>query len=117
MYSQGVIEGIFGLDRDAAADKTVISPCFPDSWDSAEIKIPGAHIKYRRIPRHIEGDSKLGAGEHNRADLECGAGEHNRAGSELGFINGAHCFECRLEDNTQKYFLWRLKPYSKIRLL
>ena len=54
MYSQGVIEGIFGLDRDAAADKTVISPCFPDSWDRAEIKIPGAHIKYtRQNERHL----------------------------------------------------------------
>ena len=128
MYSQGIIEGIFGLERDVISNRTNISPCFPEQWEHAEIKIPGVHIKYRRITsEHIAGDSELGAGEHNRADLECGAGEHNladselgsgehnRESSELGLINGAHCFECRLEDDTQKYFLWRLKPYSEIK--
>ena len=77
MYSQGIIEGIFGLDRNVPANKTTVSPCFPDNWEHAEIKLPGVNIKYCR-----------------KKDI--------------------HNFEIRLEDRTQKHFIWRLPPYSAI---
>lgn len=48
VFSQGVIESIFGLTKDAYQNRMTISPCFPDDWDSAEMKVRGAHMTYQK---------------------------------------------------------------------
>lgn len=54
MYSVGIIEGIFGLERDIPFNSTKISPCFPSDWRHAEICVHGAGLKYERTgQRHV----------------------------------------------------------------
>lgn len=48
MFSLGVIEGIFGLDRNMLTNTTRIAPCFPDPWDHAKIRIKGIEISYAK---------------------------------------------------------------------
>lgn len=46
VYAQAVIESIFGLKRDKTRGVTEFSPCFPDGWENAEMKLPSAEISY-----------------------------------------------------------------------
>ena len=48
MYTQGVVEGLFGLRRDITKNCTVISPCVPEGWPEAALKLPGIEINFTR---------------------------------------------------------------------
>lgn len=49
VFSQGIIESIFGLRRDVIENTTTISPAICDSWPNASLKLPDAEIAYTRI--------------------------------------------------------------------
>ncbi|MBO4770631.1 MAG: hypothetical protein J5563_07630, partial [Clostridia bacterium] len=49
VYAQGIIESVFGLSLNRLNGTMTFSPCFPDDWDSAEIRLPFVHMTYRRI--------------------------------------------------------------------
>ncbi|MBO4327381.1 MAG: hypothetical protein J5950_08930 [Clostridia bacterium] len=53
MYTQGVVEGLFGLRRDKLRNRTEIAPCLPEDWPEAELTLPGTHIKVERSGRSI----------------------------------------------------------------
>lgn len=46
VYAQGIIEGIFGLDRDMIQNTTTIAPCLPSAWDRAAITLPGINLQF-----------------------------------------------------------------------
>lgn len=46
VFSQAVIESIFGLKRDMLENKTVIAPCIPEDWPEASLQLPGVKISY-----------------------------------------------------------------------
>ncbi len=48
VFSQGIIESVFGLSMDKITNTTVIAPCFPSAWDHAALKLPAAEIDYRK---------------------------------------------------------------------
>ena len=48
VFSQAVIESIFGLKRDMLENKTVIAPCIPEDWPEASLQLPGVKISYTR---------------------------------------------------------------------
>lgn len=48
VFAQGVIESIFGLDRDQINQTLTVSPCFPQSWDHAEICLSTLTMQYRK---------------------------------------------------------------------
>lgn len=49
VYGQEVIESIFGLRMNKLNGTMTFSPCFPDDWDHAEIKLPFAHMTYKKV--------------------------------------------------------------------
>ena len=49
VYAQGIIESIFGLDRNRADGTLTLSPCFPKSWDHSEICLPTLNMQYRSL--------------------------------------------------------------------
>ena len=77
VFSQAVIESIFGLSMDKIQNTTVISPCFPSSWDHAELKVLETSINYKNN-------------------------------------NGEHCFDIKIDADTDKIFRWKLPPYVAI---
>ena len=52
LYSQAIIESIFGINRDLIKNTTHIIPCLPDSWENPSIKVNGAELKY--VNKHGE---------------------------------------------------------------
>jgi len=48
VWSQGIIESIFGLKADRTRGIMTIAPCMPDAWNHASLTIPGIHIDFRR---------------------------------------------------------------------
>jgi len=48
MWSQGIIEAIFGLKADRTRGTMTIAPCLPDDWDHASLTIPGIRIAFCR---------------------------------------------------------------------
>ncbi len=57
VFSQAVIESVFGLQRDLPADVTTIAPAFPDDWETASLTLPEVFVRYTR------------KGEHRRLEL------------------------------------------------
>ncbi|MBE7066602.1 MAG: hypothetical protein E7385_03515 [Ruminococcaceae bacterium] len=49
VFSQGIIESIFGLKRDKIENTTTISPAICDSWPYANLKLPEAELAYTAI--------------------------------------------------------------------
>jgi len=49
VFSQGIIESIFGLKRDKIAGKTVITPSIPENWPEASLLLPEAKISYKTL--------------------------------------------------------------------
>lgn len=48
VWAQEMIESIFGINMDLIANKTFISPCIPENWGKAELKLPNIHVIYER---------------------------------------------------------------------
>ena len=46
--SRALIEGLFGVRPDALSGNCIISPGFPESWDSVSLKTPYIEYKYSR---------------------------------------------------------------------
>lgn len=46
VFSQCIIESVFGLKRDKIANQTVITPAVPDSWPEASLLLPEARLSY-----------------------------------------------------------------------
>lgn len=47
-FAKGVIESIFGLSKNAMERTFTLSPCFPKSWQHAELRLPEVHIEYKK---------------------------------------------------------------------
>ena len=47
VYAQEVIESIFGVRRDVISGVTTLSPCMPDSWETAELCLPSVKLNYK----------------------------------------------------------------------
>ncbi|MCC6728780.1 MAG: hypothetical protein IT208_05515 [Chthonomonadales bacterium] len=48
LYVQSVVEALFGLRLDRPAGTLRVSPCLPDAWPSARLRLPGFQADYRR---------------------------------------------------------------------
>ncbi|HOA32814.1 MAG TPA: hypothetical protein PKM70_12915, partial [Clostridia bacterium] len=48
VWAQEIIESVFGINMNLIENKTFISPCMPESWDKAELKLPNIHLVYER---------------------------------------------------------------------
>lgn len=46
VFSQGIIESVFGLKRDRIANTTTITPAIPEDWPEASLRLPEAQITY-----------------------------------------------------------------------
>ncbi len=46
LYSQAIIQSIFGIERDLIKNTTTITPCLPDAWESPYIKVKGVELEY-----------------------------------------------------------------------
>lgn len=49
VFSQAVIESVFGLKRDMIRNQTTITPCIPENWPTAALKIPGVRLEYTSL--------------------------------------------------------------------
>jgi hypothetical protein len=48
LYAQCVIESIFGIRQNLIDGITTISPCFPEDWDHAMMRVAGASMQYEK---------------------------------------------------------------------
>jgi len=50
VFSQGIIESVFGLKRDIPANVTTITPAIPTEWPGASLRLPQAQLTYTNVP-------------------------------------------------------------------
>lgn len=48
LFSEGVIAGIFGVDINRLRGTFTLSPCFPEDWERAELRISHCQITYHK---------------------------------------------------------------------
>ena len=49
VFSQGIIESVFGLKRDRIANVTTITPAIPEDWPNASLRLPKARLSYTTL--------------------------------------------------------------------
>ncbi len=69
VYAQSIVEDIFGVKRDCLNNRTEISPCFPDSWQTAELCLPQLKFRYEKIGQQITLQLRFAQGDATNKKL------------------------------------------------
>lgn len=71
VFSQAVIESVFGLARNIPENSTTITPSIPDSWPNASLKLPGVEIEYKAAENGYSLYFKLNDSTRKRLCILC----------------------------------------------
>ena len=117
VFSQGIIESIFGLKRDKIENTTTISPAICDSWPFANLKLPEAELAYTAVENGFTLNIKIADSTVKKVNVMCPPASCIKAtvaGKTLSKVPVHHCgwssaeFELGTDEDITVTCTWEL---------